>query len=72
MPNSNALVPEASPRNGRMDKLVMLLESRRPGGGAGQQDSKPVIQQQGGPGHQALPLTETKSLPKFLELNPNV
>jgi len=74
MPNSKALAPEVSPRTGQVDKRGSCswnhgdLEE-----GAGQQDAQSsVIQGQGGPGHPTLLLTETKSLPKFLELNPNV
>ena len=73
MPNSKALAPEVSPRIGQVDKRWACSWNHGDReGGTGQQDAQPVIQLQGGPGHQTLPLTETKSLPKFLELNPNV
>ena len=73
MPNSKALSTEVSPRTRQVDKRGSCswnhgdLED-----GAGQQDAQSVIQGHGGPGHPTLLLTETKSLPKFLELNPNV
>ena len=73
MPNSKALAPEVSPRTGQVDKRWSCSWNHGDReGGTGQQDAQSVIQCQGGLGHPTLPLTETKSIPKFLELNTNV
>jgi hypothetical protein len=73
MPNSKALSSEVSPRTGQVDKRGSFSwDHGDREGGARQEDAQRVIQGQGGPGHPTLPLTETKSLLKFLELNPNV
>jgi len=63
VPNSKALAPEVSPRTGQVDKRgsASWIHGDREGE-AGEQDAQHVIQGQGGP---TLPLTETKSLPKF-------
>ena len=73
MPNSKALAHEVRPRTGQVDKRWACSWNHGDREGeAGQQDGQPVIQLQGDLGHPTLPLTEMKSLPKFLELNPNV
>ena len=73
MPNRKALAPEVGSRAGQVDKRGSCSWNYGDREGeAGEQEAQHVIQGQGGPGHPTLPLIETKSLPKFLELKPHV